>query len=73
VDLAFLASVVPAQYLPDEMRIMQNPVSLVTSFVSDVTDQLVSPDTQFREVARNSLGAELNPRLYSRLLKHFDE
>ncbi|KAJ6540091.1 hypothetical protein B0H10DRAFT_2170598 [Mycena sp. CBHHK59/15] len=73
VDLGFLASVVSTQYLPDEMRTMQNPANLVKVFVSDVTDQLVTDDVHFREVAKNALGAELSPRLYSRLLKHFDD
>ncbi|KAF7352222.1 hypothetical protein MVEN_01185600 [Mycena venus] len=73
LDLKFLPSVIPAQYLPDQMREIQNPVPLVTKFIHTVTDQLVIDDTQLREVARNALGAELSPRLYSRLLKHFDD
>ncbi|KAJ6515229.1 hypothetical protein C8R45DRAFT_1049017 [Mycena sanguinolenta] len=55
-------SVIPVQYLPDQMRDIQNPVPL-----------LMIEDHQLREVARNALGAELSPRLYTRLLKHFDD
>jgi neurofibromin 1 len=73
VDLKFLASVIPREYLPDQMREIQNPVPLVTKFIHTVTDQLVIDDHMLREAARNALGAELSPRLYSRLLKHFDE
>ncbi|KAF8207849.1 hypothetical protein K438DRAFT_2013261 [Mycena galopus ATCC 62051] len=73
VDLKFLPTVIPVQYLPDHMRELQNPVPLVTKFIHTVTDQLVIDDAQLREVARNALGAELDPRLYSRLLKHFDD
>lgn len=73
VDLKFLAAVVPVQYLPDQMREIQNPVPLVTKFITAMTDQLVIDDTNLRENARTALGGELSPRLYSRLLKHFDE
>ncbi|KAJ7458402.1 hypothetical protein B0H11DRAFT_187286 [Mycena galericulata] len=73
VDLKFLGSVVPVQYLPDQMRELQNPVPLVTKFITAMTDQLVIDDTSLRENARTALGGELSPRLYSRLLKHFDD
>ncbi|KAJ6460124.1 hypothetical protein C8R47DRAFT_1161242 [Mycena vitilis] len=73
VDLKFLPSVIPAQFLPDQMREIQNPVPLVTKFMHTVTDQLVIDDPQLRECARAALGGELNPRLYARLLKHFDD
>lgn len=52
---------------------MQNPVQLVGTFITNLTDLLISPDTQIRDIARDALGTELSPRLYSRLLKHLDE
>ncbi|KAJ6560168.1 hypothetical protein B0H19DRAFT_1376000 [Mycena capillaripes] len=73
VDLKFLSSVIPTQFLPDQMREIQNPVPLVTNFIHTITDQLVIDDAQLRECARTALGGELNPRLYARLLKHFDD
>ncbi|KAJ7181585.1 hypothetical protein C8R43DRAFT_1229418 [Mycena crocata] len=73
VDLKYLASIVPAQFLPDQMREIQNPVPLVTKFLTAMTDQLVIDDSGLRENARYALGGDLNPRLYSRLLKHFDD
>ena len=73
VDLKFLLSFIPAQNLPDQMRETQNPVPLVTKFINAMTDQLVSEDSQLRENSRTALGGESSPRLYSRLLKHFDE
>ncbi|KAJ7302887.1 hypothetical protein DFH08DRAFT_70201 [Mycena albidolilacea] len=45
----------------------------VTKFIHMITDQLVIDDAQLREYARTALGGELNPRLYARLLKHFDD
>jgi hypothetical protein len=68
-----LTSAIPAQFLPDEMRVLQNPANLVETFVTDLTNLLVADDRQVREVARDALGAELSPRLYSRLIKHLDE
>jgi neurofibromin 1 len=73
LDLKYLASFIPAQVLPDQMRELQNPAPLVTKFITTMTDQLVIDDPQLRECARNALGADLHPRLYSKLLKHFDE
>ncbi|KAJ7034157.1 hypothetical protein C8F04DRAFT_582650 [Mycena alexandri] len=73
VDLKFLASVIPSQYLPDQMRELHNPVPLVTKFITTMTDQLVIDDAQLREGARTALGGELSRRLYPRLLKHFDD
>lgn len=73
VDLTSLANAIPAHALPDKMRVIQNPVPLVTTFITDLTNLLVSPDTNVRDVARDALGAELSPRLYSKLLKHLDE
>ncbi|KAF8076811.1 hypothetical protein FPV67DRAFT_1605221 [Lyophyllum atratum] len=72
-DLTSLAKVIPAHSLPDEMRVMQNPVPLVGTFISDLTTLLVVSDTQIRDAAREALGAELSPKLYSKLLKHLDE
>lgn len=72
-DIVSLTNVIPAHYLPDEMRVLQNPTPLVNNFITYLTNLLVSPDMQIREVARDALGAELSPRLYSKLLRHLDE
>jgi hypothetical protein len=68
-----LTSTIPAQYLPDEMRALQHPGLLVSTFISDLTNLLVSETVEIRDVARDALGSELNPALYSRLLKHLDQ
>jgi hypothetical protein len=80
-DILPLTAVIPTQYLPDEMRVTQESIARVTldsgalveSFVTDLTDLLVVDSMQVREVAREALGSELNPRLYSRLVRHLDE
>lgn len=73
MDLTTLAKVIPANSLPDNMRVIQNPVPLITTFITDLTNLLMAPDTKIRDIARDALGAELSPRLYSKLLKHLDE
>jgi neurofibromin 1 len=52
---------------------LQNPATLVETFVTDLTNLLVADDRQIREVARDALGAELSPRLCAGLIKHWDE
>lgn len=72
-DPSALTSVVPAQYLPEEMRVLQNPMTLVSTFITDLTDLLIAESAQVREVARDALGTELSPRLYGRLFRHLEE
>jgi hypothetical protein len=68
-----LTSAVPAQYLPDQMRGLQHPASLASTFISYLTNLLVSDTVEIRDVSRDALGYELSSSLYSRLLKHLDQ
>ena len=68
-----LTSVVPHQYLPDELRVLPNPMTMVSTFITDLTDLLIAESCQVREVARDALGTELSPRLYGRLFRHLEE
>lgn len=68
-----LISVVPVKYLPDEMRVLQNPTTMVTTFIRDLTDLLISDTLEIREIARDALGCELSPRLYGKLFQHIEE
>ncbi|KDQ64130.1 hypothetical protein JAAARDRAFT_118551 [Jaapia argillacea MUCL 33604] len=72
-DMAALTATIPAKYLPDNMRVLRDPEDLVGSFISNSMDLLVSDTASVRDVAREALGAELSPRLHSRLLKHLEE
>ena len=72
-EVGSLTTIVPTKYLPDEMRVAQDPSLMVEKFVMDLTDLLVVDSMQVREVAREALGSELSPRLYSRLVRHLDE
>jgi len=72
-DPSALVNVVPAQYLPDEMRVLQNPMSMMSTFITDLTDLLIADSVRVRDVARDALGIELSPRLYGRLFRHLEE
>jgi len=68
-----LTAVIPAEFLPDEMRVLRDPGELVNVFIEFLTAALVDDDIRVREVAREALGSELSPRLFARLFKHLDE
>lgn len=68
-----LTAVIPAEFLPDEMRVLRDPGELVNIFIEFLTAALVDDAIRVREVAREALGSELSPRLFARLFKHLDE
>jgi neurofibromin 1 len=55
------------------MRVIQDPLALVNTFVTDLTNFLVAEDVGIRDVARDALGMELNSRLYPHLLRLLNE
>lgn len=71
-DLTTLSKVIPVKYLPDKMRVVQNPIPLVESFIGDLLNLLVAGDMQIRDIVRDALGSELSPRLYSRLIRNLE-
>ncbi|KAF9226729.1 hypothetical protein BS17DRAFT_500836 [Gyrodon lividus] len=70
---AALTAVIPAEYLPDEMRVLRDPAELVNIFIEFLTAALMDDTVRVREVAREALGSELSPRLFAKLFKHLDE
>lgn len=68
-----LTAVVPAEYLPDEMRALRDPEELVNAFIEFLTGALMDGNIRVREVAREALGSELSPRLFSKLFRFLDE
>lgn len=68
-----LQTIVPQQILPDDMRVLKNPQTLVERFIKDLTDFLIADSTKICEVAREALGTELSPSLYGVLFKHLEE
>jgi predicted acyltransferase (DUF342 family) len=71
-DLDVLGKVIDHKFLPDRMRVIQNPLPLIEDFVDYLTTLLVSGDTQTRDIVREALGSELSPRLYGRLIQHLE-
>ncbi|KAI0080777.1 hypothetical protein K474DRAFT_1717515 [Panus rudis PR-1116 ss-1] len=59
-------------YLPDQFRVMRNPADLLAIFLGNVTNLLIDEAPQVRDVAREALGNELNPRLYTRILRELE-
>ncbi|TCD61394.1 Ras GTPase activating protein ira2 [Steccherinum ochraceum] len=71
-DSSSLAALIPSEYLPDQMRVLRDPQDLLTIFLTEIVNLLVSESVQARDVAREALGAELSPRLYTRILKELE-
>lgn len=72
-DLTSLAKIIPPTFLPDKMRVVQNPAPLVEAFIGDLINLLVAGDTQIRDIVREALGSELSPRLYGKLIRNLEE
>ncbi|KAH8826519.1 hypothetical protein DL96DRAFT_1529897 [Flagelloscypha sp. PMI_526] len=68
-----LAQIVPKQELPDHLRVLVDPSTLVHRFIADLTDLLLAEDVQLREIARDAMGGELSPRWYGRLLEYLGQ
>ncbi|KAI0040644.1 hypothetical protein FA95DRAFT_1647858 [Auriscalpium vulgare] len=72
-DPSALQRVIPAELLPDSMRVLKDPQELITNFIMFLIDLLVSDSVMAREISKEALGSELSPRLYGKLMKHLDQ
>lgn len=72
-DPSAMQDFVPPLYLPDDMRILKNPMVMVTRFIKELTDLLIAESAKVREIAREALGTELNPLLYGVLFGHLEQ
>lgn len=72
-DPGALTSAIPPEFLLDDMRSLRDPADLVAIFIEFLTAALVDDEVRVREVAREALGSELSPRLFSKLFRHLDE
>ena len=59
-------------FLPDEMRILRNPTDLLQKFLGELIDLLVSDSIQTRDTARDALGCEASPRLFTKIFRELD-
>ncbi|EMD40361.1 hypothetical protein CERSUDRAFT_148314 [Gelatoporia subvermispora B] len=71
-DPSSLANMITSYYLPDQMRVLRDPRALLSSFLTDLINLLVSESIFPRDVGRDALGSEANPRLYTMILKQLD-
>ncbi|KAH9030143.1 hypothetical protein EDB85DRAFT_1456161 [Lactarius pseudohatsudake] len=72
-DPSALHSVIPAELLPDSMRVLKDPRVLINSFINFLLERLISDSVIARETAKEALGSELSIRLYPKLTKHFED
>ncbi|CAA7259350.1 unnamed protein product [Cyclocybe aegerita] len=72
-DLGALGKVIPPKFLPDKIRVVQNPIPLVEDFVADLISLLVKGDMQIRDIVRDALGTELSPRLYGKVIRNLED
>lgn len=68
-----LVSIIPYRFLPDELLALEDIFQFLNPFLSDLNKILTIQDVATRDIARDALGAELHPRLYSKVIKHLDE
>jgi neurofibromin 1 len=68
-----LTYIIPSKFLPDQMCTLKDPNMLLNFLLAYLIDSLVSEDLFIREVAKEALGTELSPRLFSRVFKYLDE
>lgn len=72
-DFTTLSQVIPAIYLPDKIRLIQNPSHLIDDFIGDLMGLLAASDVQIRDIVRDALGSELSSRLYGKLIRFLEE
>lgn len=72
-DHSALTAAIPPEFLLDDMRSLRDPADLVAIFIEFLTGALIDDVVRVREVAREALGSELSPRLFSKLFRHLDE
>ncbi|PSR92202.1 hypothetical protein PHLCEN_2v4732 [Hermanssonia centrifuga] len=72
-DPAALAAIIPARYLPDQLRVLRDPADLLSDFLTDLINLLLAESGQARDVAREALSTEAHPRLYPRILKQLEQ
>ena len=68
-----LVATIPRHTLPDNIRVLNDLFPLFDDFLSELASLLLTGDAQIRDIAGEALGAELGPRLYSKLVGYLEE
>lgn len=72
-DPSALTKIIPPTIIPDCCRVLRDPSELLTNFLTETVNFLVSDAPQVRDIAREALSNEASPRLYGRIVKQLDE
>ena len=73
IDLCGLTEIIPGNYLADRFRTLHDVDEVVKRFIISTVDLLIAENIPSRECAKEALGNELNPRLYSILFRRLNE
>ncbi|TFK24729.1 hypothetical protein FA15DRAFT_406917 [Coprinopsis marcescibilis] len=68
-----LLKVIPAEWLPDNIRVVQHIPALTEAFIGDLINLLMHNDASIRDTAREALGTELGPKFYPKLIRFMDD
>ncbi|CCM02314.1 uncharacterized protein FIBRA_04405 [Fibroporia radiculosa] len=71
-DLSTLKLNIAPYYLADQMRVLRNPTELMSSFLHELIDLLLADSINVRDTAKDALGNEASPRLYTKIFKSLD-
>ncbi|OJT09503.1 Neurofibromin [Trametes pubescens] len=72
-DPSALTKIIPPMIIPDCCRVLRDPSELLTNFLTETVNFLVSDSPQVRDIAREALSNEASPRLYGRIVKQLDD
>ncbi|KAI0371618.1 hypothetical protein BV20DRAFT_1017123 [Pilatotrama ljubarskyi] len=72
-DPSALTKIIPPTIIPDGCRVLRDPSELLTNFLTETVNMLVSDAPQVRDIAREALSNEASPRLYGRIVKQLDD
>ncbi|KAI8982739.1 hypothetical protein BD414DRAFT_515918 [Trametes punicea] len=72
-DPSALTKIIPPTVIPDGCRVLREPSELLTNFLTEIVNLLVSDSPHVRDIAREALSSEASPRLYGRIVKQLDD
>ncbi|KAI0355329.1 hypothetical protein OH77DRAFT_1424817 [Trametes cingulata] len=72
-DESALTKIIPPTIIPDGCRVLRDPSELLSNFLTETVNLLVSDAPQVRDIAREALSNEASPRLYGRIVKQLDD
>ncbi|KAH9854976.1 hypothetical protein C2E23DRAFT_883516 [Lenzites betulinus] len=71
-DPSALTQILPPNIIPDCCRVLRDPSELLSKFLLETVNFLVSDAPQVRDIAREALSNEASPRLYDKIIRQLD-